>query len=230
MQNRVVRYKVMLTTQTTLAELAVKEPAASKVFQRYRLDFCCHGNRPLQEACDEYGLAPESVLAEIESEVRKGGEVSRWEERPLAEVIAYIVNYYHRRLREELPLLVAMASRVEQVHIEKAACPRGLAGHLEFMHISVLEHLFKEEAVLFPMIKSGAGSRAAAPVHMMEIEHEDHGESLRMIRDLTSNLTLPPEACATWAALYRRLEEFETELMEHIHLENNILFRRALCE
>ena len=220
----------MLTTQTTLAELAVKQPAASKVFQRHRLDFCCHGNRPLQEACDEYGLAPESVLAEIESEGRKCGEVSRWEVRPLSELIGYIVNYYHRRLREELPLLVAMASRVEQVHREKASCPRGLAGHLEFMHAAVLEHLYKEEGVLFTIIEAGAGSRAAAPVHMMEIEHEDHGESLRMVRKLTSNFTLPPEACATWTALYGRLKEFETELMEHIHLENNILFRRALCE
>ena len=220
----------MLTTQTTLAELAVKQPSASRVFQRYRLDFCCHGNRPLQEACDEYGLAPESVLAEIESEGRKSGNISRWEERPLSELIAWIVNYYHRRLRAEIPLLVAMAARVEQVHREKAACPRGLAGHLEAMHVAVLEHLFKEEAVLFPMIDAGAGSRAAAPVHMMEIEHEDHGETLRTIRKLTSNFTIPPEACATWIALYQRLEEFEAELMEHIHLENNILFRRALCE
>jgi len=220
----------MLTSQTTLAELAVKQPAASKVFQRYRLDFCCHGNRPLQEACDEYGLAPESVLAEIESEGRRCGEVSRWEESPLSELIAHIVNYYHRRLREELPLLVAMAARVEQVHKDKAACPRGLAPHLEFMHAAVLEHLFKEEAVLFTIIEAGAGSRAAAPVHMMEIEHEDHGESLRRIRKLTLNFSLPSDACATWAALYRRLEEFETELMEHIHLENNILFPRALCD
>jgi regulator of cell morphogenesis and NO signaling len=220
----------MLSTQTTLAELAVKQPAASRVFQRYRLDFCCHGNRPLQEACHEYGLVPESVLAEIETEGRKCGKSSRWEERPLYELIAHIVNYYHRRLREELPLLVAMASRVEQVHREKASCPHELASRLEFMHAAVLEHLYKEEAVLFPMIAAGAGARAAAPVHMMEIEHEDHGESLQKIRQLTSNFTLPPEACATWAALYRRLEEFEAELMEHIHLENNILFRRALCE
>ncbi|HEU4796376.1 MAG TPA: DUF542 domain-containing protein, partial [Pyrinomonadaceae bacterium] len=108
----------MLTTQTTLAELAVKQPAASRVFQRYRLDFCCHGNRPLQEACDEYGLAPESVLAEIESEGRKTGEISRWEEKPLSELISHIVGFYHRRLRGELPLLVAMAARVEQVHRE----------------------------------------------------------------------------------------------------------------
>src|SRR5262245_35945644 len=112
----------MLSTQTTLAELAVKEPAASRVFQRYRLDFCCHGNRPLREACDEYGLVPESVLAEIENEGRNRGDSSRWEERPLSELITHIMNHYHRRLREELPALVAMASRVEQVHREKASC------------------------------------------------------------------------------------------------------------
>jgi regulator of cell morphogenesis and NO signaling len=220
----------MITTQTTLAELAVKQPAASRVFQRYRLDFCCHGNRPLQEACDEYGLASESVLAEIESEVRKGGETARWEEKPLSELVARIVNHYHRRLREELPLLAAMAARVEKVHREKAACPRGLASHLELMHVAVLEHLFKEETVLFPMIEAGAGSRASAPVHIMETEHEDHGESLKKIRKLTASFTLPPEACPTWIALYQRLEAFEAELMEHKHLENNILFRRALCE
>jgi regulator of cell morphogenesis and NO signaling len=220
----------MITTQTTLAELAVKHPAASRVFHRHRLDFCCHGNRSLQEACDERRLAPESVLKEIESEGRKCGETSHWERRPLSELITHIVDYYHRRLREELPLLIAMAARVEEVHKDKATCPRGLAAHLEFMHAAVLEHLFKEEAILFPLIEGGGGSRAAAPVHMMEIEHEDHGESLLKIREITSNLTLPSEACATWSALYRRLEEFETELMEHIHLENNILFRRALCE
>jgi regulator of cell morphogenesis and NO signaling len=80
------------------------------------------------------------------------------------------------------------------------------------------------------MIQAGAGSRAAGPVHMMEIEHEDHGASLRTIRRLTADFVIPAKACPTWIALYHRLEEFEAELMEHIHLENNILFRRALCE
>jgi regulator of cell morphogenesis and NO signaling len=80
------------------------------------------------------------------------------------------------------------------------------------------------------MIEAGAGSRAAGPVHMMEVEHEDHGDSLGAIRHLTADFQAPPNACTTWIALYQRLEEFEAELMEHIHLENNILFRRALCE
>ena len=215
---------------TTLAELAIKHPAASRVFNRHEFDFCCHGNRSLEEACTERGMAPESVLAEIEQESRDCSDAPRWEQRPLTELISYIVNYYHWRLREELPLLVELATRVENVHKDKAVCPRGLADHLRAIHCAVLDHLAKEETILFPIIEAGRGARAAGPIHVMEIEHDDHGENLRKTRQLTSNLTLPPEACPTWAALYLRLREFEEELMEHIHLENNILFRRALCE
>jgi regulator of cell morphogenesis and NO signaling len=80
------------------------------------------------------------------------------------------------------------------------------------------------------MITGGRGPRASIPIHMMEVEHEDHGESLKKTRELTADLAIPPEACATWSALYMRLEEFEAELMDHIHLENNVMFRRALCE
>jgi regulator of cell morphogenesis and NO signaling len=221
---------MIATTDTTLAELAVKHPSASRVFHRHGLDFCCHGNRALEEACHERGLLPEAILNEIETEDSRVTDAPRWERRPLSELASHIVDFYHRRLREELPLLVGMAARVEQVHRDKAACPRGLADHLDRMHRAVLEHLAKEETILFPMIQSGRGARAAAPIHTMEIEHEDHGESLRQTRLLTSNLVPPAEACATWTALYLRLEEFEAELMEHIHLENNILFRRALCE
>jgi regulator of cell morphogenesis and NO signaling len=175
-------------------------------------------------------LAPETVLAEIEREARKSPEIARWAMRPLPELIAHIVSGYHRRLREDLPQLITMAARVEQVHAEKAACPRGLSSHLESMRAAVLEHLYKEEAVLFPMIEAGSGSRAAGPVHVMEVEHEDHGASLRKTCLLTSDFMIPPRACATWIALYHGLEEFEAEFMEHTHLENNVLFRRALCE
>jgi regulator of cell morphogenesis and NO signaling len=220
----------MITTQTTLAELAVKRPAASRVFHRHGLDFCCHGNRALDEACGERGLLPSSVLEEIANEERVCGELPQWETRPLSQIISHIVSHYHARLREELPLLIQMAERVEKVHGGKVSCPHGLADHLNLMHALVLEHLAKEETVLFPMIVAGRGPRAAMPIHIMEMEHEDHGESLKKTRELTAGLTLPPEACATWSVLYLRLEEFEAELMEHIHLENNVLFRRALCE
>ena len=219
-----------MLANTTLAELAVQNPAASRVFYRHGLDFCCHGNRPLETACEERGLTATVLLDEIEKENKTCFDAPRWDARPLPEVIAHIVSFYHRRLREELPQLVAMAAKVEQAHREKPSRPRGLRNHLEFVHAAVLEHLAKEENVLFPMILEGRRTFAAVPIHMMEVEHQDHAENLKLIRALTTDLTAPPEACATWRALYIRLADFEAELMEHIHLENNVLFRRALCE
>ena len=149
--------------------------------------------------------------------------------RPLAELVDFIESHYHRRLREELPELVALALKVESRHAEKASCPRGLRAHLEGVHQAVLEHLAKEEQVLFPMIRGGRGRMAAGPIDVMESEHVDHAENLQQIRRLTAELTAPEEACPTWRALYLRLGELERELMEHIHLENNVLFRRVLA-
>ena len=220
----------MLQTTTTLAELATKHPAASRVFYRHGFDFCCHGNRPLEEACKEAGIPAAAIVHEIEAEDRNYGDSHRWDERPLPDLISYIVTYYHRRLREELPLLVEMADKVERVHADKPSRPAGLRDHLTAVHSAVLDHLAKEERVLFPMILAGRESWVSGPIHMMEIEHDDHAESLKRTRMLTTNLIPPAEACTTWKALYKRLEEFELELMEHIHLENNVLFRRALCE
>jgi regulator of cell morphogenesis and NO signaling len=218
------------STDMTLADLAVMLPAASRVFYRHGLDFCCHGARPLAEACQPRGLDPQAVLGEIHSEqVGQTDEAPRWDERPLAELADHIQGTYHRRLREELPELVALAEKVENRHAEKPSCPRGLREHLEHVHLAVLDHLAKEEMVLFPMIRSGRGRLAGGPIHVMESEHVDHAESLQKTRELTANLTLPEEACPTWRALYLRLGALEAELMEHIHLENNVLFRRVLA-
>lgn len=212
----------------TLADIAVARPAASRVFYRHGLDFCCHGGRPIAEACAERGLDPERVLAEITAEEEASDAGVRWAERPLAELVDHIVDHYHRRLREELPQLVEMAQKVERRHAEKQSCPHGLAEILSTAHHAVVDHLFKEEQILFPMIRAGRGAHAAAPIHVMEVEHDDHAANLRRIRTLTADLEAPPEACATWQALYLRLGQLEQELMEHIHLENNVLFRRAL--
>lgn len=220
----------MTGTNTTLAELAVKHPVASRVFHRYGLDFCCGGNRPLETACAERGLAAGAILDEIAGEEKSNDDLPRWEQRRLTELISHIVNYYHRRLREELPQLVEMAAKVEHSHRDKASRPAGLRDHLQEVHYAVLEHLAKEENILFPMIFGGRGAMASRPIQVMELEHEDHAENLRRTRELTANFTPPPEACVTWRALYQRLAAFEAELMDHIHLENNVLFRRALCE
>lgn len=215
------------SAHVTLADLAVVRPAASRVFHRHGLDFCCHGGRPLSEACAERGLDANAVLLEIDREQAQA-PLPRWDERPVAELVDHIEGYYHRRLREELPQLVALAAKVETVHAEKASCPRGLRTHLEAVHEAVLSHLAKEEQILFPMIRSGRGGLAGGPIHVMEAEHEDHGQALQQTRALTGDLVAPPEACSTWQALYLRLRELEIELMDHIHLENNVLFRRVL--
>jgi regulator of cell morphogenesis and NO signaling len=218
-----------MNPSTTLAELAVTHPAAARVFRRHRLDFCCGGRRPLEDVCRERQLDPDAILASIAAEDPLMPEPERWDEAPLPALIAHIVGVYHARLREQLPQLVAMARRVEVRHGDKGSCPRGLAAHLETMQEAVLDHLRKEEEILFPLIASGLGARAGGPVHVMEVEHEHHGENLQVVRRLTDDLIPPPEACTTWRALYLGLQQLEQELMEHIHLENNILFRRALA-
>ncbi len=217
------------SSTATLADLAVILPAASRVFHRHGLDFCCHGTRPLAEACAPRGLDPEAVLEEIAAEQPRDAGQPRWDERPLPELIEHVVSHYHARLRAELPELVALAAKVESRHADKASCPRGLREHLEEVHQAVLEHLAKEEQVLFPIIRAGRGRMAAGPVHVMEAEHEDHALALQRTRELTAELVAPPEACTSWQALYLRLYALEAELMEHIHLENNVLFRRALA-
>jgi regulator of cell morphogenesis and NO signaling len=159
---------------------------------------------------------------------RSGDGGLRWLARPLEELVQHILERYHAPLREELPRLLALAQRVEQVHAGKPGCPVGLSDHLAGMHPFVEAHLRKEEEILFPLILSAHRRRAAMPVQVMRDEHEEHGNALRRIRALTDDLRLPDDACATWRELYRSLGQLEVDLIEHIHLENNILFPRAL--
>lgn len=220
----------IMTSSTTLADLATTHPAAARVFYRHRLDFCCGGRRPLSDVCTERGLDSAAVIAAIEAEERLPDDNQHWDVRPLTELMAFIVNTYHRRLRESLPELIRMATKVEMRHADKASCPRGLAAHLIAMHESMLEHLAKEEQVLFPLIANGQGRVAAGPVHVMEMEHEEHARALQTLRRLTTDFAPPADACVTWRALYLGLQQLEEELMLHVHLENNVLFRRALVE
>jgi regulator of cell morphogenesis and NO signaling len=213
----------------TLADLATTTPGASRVFHRLGLDYCCGGRQPLGAACYERGLDTADVLAAIEAEGAATGDLTAWSAAPLDALIAHIVSTYHARLREELPLLRAMAAKVEQVHEGKPGCPKGLAARLALVHADVLDHLAKEEQILFPLLQAGAGPRVAQIVRVMEAEHQDHGTNLATMRGLAGDYVPPAHACATWRALYVRLAAFEAELMDHIHLENNVLFPRAVC-
>ena len=220
----------MTNQNLTLADLAIARPGATRVFLKHGLDFCCRGRRPLDEVCSENGLDPNAILSEISNEEANAGDLSELATRPVEELVDFIESHYHKRLRAEIPELISMADKVEQVHANKPTCPRGLASHLRTIHSAILDHLAKEEQVLFPMIRSGYRDRAGAPIRVMEQEHEDHGRNLEFLRKLTHEFSAPPEACATWKALYLRLNRVSCELMEHIHLENNVLFPRVLCE
>lgn len=218
-----------LQPESTLADLAVAYPAASRVFRRHGLDFCCHGRRPVSEACAERGLDSQALLSEVAAESRAAGDVESWADRPVPAIVERIVGWYHARLRTELPLLLQMARKVEAVHAEKESVPRGLAAHVESLSRELIDHLDKEEQGLFPQLLSGRGGTPAAAIIALEREHEDVALALQKTRALTTDLVPPAEACTTWRALYLRLDELEAELMEHVHLENNVLFRRALC-
>jgi regulator of cell morphogenesis and NO signaling len=217
----------MHTTDTTLAELASTHPAAARVFLSHGLDFCCKGRRPLADACAEKGLDAAGVLAEIAT-AGAPEDLTRWSRSPIPELVHHIVSRYHAELRRDLPGLIAMAEKVEARHADKPTVPAGLGSHLRAMQAAVIDHLAKEESILFPAILAGHGASMGGPIQCMEAEHTDHGQNLAVTRSLTADLVPPQEACTTWRALYVGLHALERELMEHIHLENNVLFPRVL--
>jgi len=216
----------MSGTAVTLAELVSTQPAAARVLHRLRLDFCCGGQRTLADACAARGIDTDRVLAEIAAAEQPAPEAV--EGYSPAELTRYIVRRYHEPLRAELPRLCALANKVERVHAEKPDCPRGLTAHLDDMHTAILDHLAKEEQILFPLIESGRAHLAHMPVRVMLQEHDDHAANLQRVRDLTGDLQIPDAACTSWRALYTGLLELELELMKHIHLENNVLFPAVL--
>lgn len=218
----------MNRSNETLAALATAEPAATRVFLRHKLDFCCGGKRTLASACAQAGLDAAAVERELDDEARRSDDVVRWERRSPAELADHIEAHYHAALRTDVPPLIEAARKVERVHADKPDVPLGLADELAAFWDDMQSHMHKEEKVLFPMLRRGVrGPQVGPPVAMMMHEHDFHAERLARIRELTGGMTPPPHACATWRALYAGLAQLETELMLHIHLENNILFARA---
>lgn len=215
----------------TLGDLAAADPSATRVFLRHRLDFCCGGKRSLADACAKAGLDPAEIIAELEREARRGDPPAHWERRSQTELADHIESHYHANLRRDLPVLIEAARKVERVHAGKPVVPTGLADVLTEFFAEMQSHMGKEEKILFPMIRRGArGEAVYMPVRVLEGEHDAHREYLIKIRELTADLQPPAHACATWTALYHGLDTFEAELMQHIHLENNILFSRATRE
>jgi regulator of cell morphogenesis and NO signaling len=151
-----------------------------------------------------------------------------WDAQEPAHIIAFILERFHEPLRRGLPALVAAARAVEGQHRSHRLCPVGLADHLEQVLIAVESHLAKEEKILFPLIVAGRGGMALMPIKVMMAEHEDHGVSLSRTRALTHDFALPDPADASWRDLYLRLQALEADLEQHIALENDVLFPRAM--
>lgn len=222
-----------LTTQDRVSRWAVELPEASRVFMRHDIDYCCGGARPFAEACAAAGVDPDALVAEIrrEAEARARQQApARWDERPLAELIDHIVRVFHAPLDEEFELLEAMMAAVVRAHGAKdpERIP-ALAAVIGELFADLREHMAQEEDVVFPWIRSGRGDTAGAPIAALSADHETAARALTRIRELTDEFTVPPDACATWAALWDGLRVFDRTLRHHVHLENNVLFPRALA-
>lgn len=220
-----------ITLETPIGQIASEYPLATRVFARHHIDFCCGGARPVGEVCRQQGLDPEVILEEIRHELNiSPGGAQRWDEAPLNDLVQHIISVYHRPLDEELDRLEAMARKVLDVHGSKepVMLPELLKVYLGLKG-ELVPHMRKEEQILFPMILEGQGSMAHGPISVMRNDHDSAGAALKRLRELTHNYALRSDACNTWRALWHGLEALEEELNQHIHLENNILFPRALA-
>ena len=166
--------------------------------------------------------------AEVNPAEANDGSGDSWAERPAGEIVEFILRRFHEPLRRDLPVLVASARAVEAESHEDALCPTGLGDHLDQILIAVESHLAKEEKILFPLILAGRGGNAFMPIKVMMAEHEDHLANLARTRALTHDFALPENARPNWRQLYRELEKLETDLNQHIDLENNVLFTRVM--
>lgn len=208
----------------TLADIATSVPGATGVFRRRKLDFCCGGKVKLAQAAADRRVS----VAELEAELDEVAAASLPSDLPRETdlLIGHIETRYHAVHRTELPELIRLARRVEAVHKAHAVAPHGLANLLEQIQAEMEPHMQKEEQILFPLMRRGGHPMISQPVGVMLIEHDDHGAQLRRLEALTNDFTVPGDACPTWRALYLGARKLADDLMQHIHIENNILFPR----
>lgn len=211
----------VLGVDQAIGQIAVQCPGATAVFRRLKLDFCCGGQVSLKQAASDKGLDVSAVLAEL-SALQQGNSPPDVTEP--AALIDHLLTRYHAVHRDQLPELIRMARRVEAVHRENSLVPAGLADLLETAQLELLSHMEKEEAVLFPMLRVGGNPFVSQPIAMMRAEHVDHGAMLEKLAARTNDATPPEGACNTWRALYAGIAQFHDDLINHIHLENKVLF------
>ena len=220
---------MILSPETPVGTIATQYPLATRVFARHGIDFCCGGGLPLAEACAVKEKDTASVLNELTKEIEGSPKSeTRWDEAPLESLIEHILTTYHEPLKEELPRIAEMMEKVHRVHGDKdIALFDELKKLVMQVQFDMENHLPKEEQVLFPAILNKMRHMLGGPISVMEAEHDELGGMLRRIRELTNDYVAPEGACNTGRALWAALEKLELDTHEHIHLENNILHKRA---
>jgi regulator of cell morphogenesis and NO signaling len=231
------------TTEKTVRELALESSTAPRVLEQFGLDYCCGGNRPLSDACRAANVRIDDVLDALESAALSAQKIDSnrsWTTEPLSELIAHINATHHKYTRSEIARLSPLMDKVAAKH--GANHPELIEIHSTFQALAqeLTTHLMKEEMVLFPYVIRMEEATTAHepvlpppfgtiqnPVSMMENEHDSAGNALRAMRKASRDYTAPTDACVSFQTLYKGLAEFEADLHQHIHLENNILFPRA---
>jgi len=234
-----------VTTAKTVREVAVENPAATRIFERFGIDYCCGGNHGLEQACQRAGVSFDEVVDSLEMEeetARAAHQVRDWQSEPLSELIAHIKSTHHKYTREETVRLAALLQKVCSVHGKNHPELFGIHETFGWLSQELMTHLMKEEMVLFPYIERmeesviqnepvlpGPFGSVQNPVSMMEHDHDSAGAALRSIRKASNDFAPPADACISYQTLYQALAAFEADLHQHIHLENNILFPRAIA-
>ncbi len=226
----------------TVAEVVTENIKASNVFKKHGIDFCCGGGISIEKACAKNGVdyaTLEKELMAVDETPNRTYDYNSWE---LDFLIDHIVNIHHTFVKESLPIILQYAEKVASVHGHHYEEVLKINSLFQDVAADLSAHLKKEELVLFPYIKQltkrEKKGKELTPVHfgkitnpitMMEQEHETVGDIFKAIAKLTNNYTPPEEACNTFRALYASLDEFEQDLHQHIHLENNILHPKAIA-
>ncbi len=224
----------------TVGQLMVEQPGRSSVFERWGLDYCCGGRKPLNQACLEKGISLEAVVADLEGVTSTSSAFPEpdWNEVPLSVLADHIVNTHHAYVRWSMPRLSAIIEKVCNAHGQRFDHLYEVREIFAVLRAEFEAHIAKEEMVLFPLIKQleemrelGVTSHIPSvryPIAAMESEHETTGSALEDIRRLTANFTRPSGACNTYLAMLDGLNALETDTHRHVHKENNILFVRAI--
>ena len=233
------------TAEKTVREVVLESPEATRVLEKLGIDYCCGGGQTLERACQTAGVPIGEVLVWLEAAATKTGgpaEERDWQTAPLAELIAHIQNTHHRFTRDELARIAPLADKVCAVHGSNHPELSGIRETFAGLAEELTAHLMKEEMILFPFVirMEQAVSRGQAmprapfgtvgnPIAMMAQEHDGAGEALRRMRRLSCDYAVPADACISFQTLYGALAGLEGDLHRHIHLENNILFPRAIA-